>query len=171
MKTISKILFIILGIIVSICLIILIRASYPSLTRKLSGDTDGLSKNEAVSELKSDDSSNSNIENLPDKIATQEQQDNNSENRKIDLGWVDGTIFSSMDDYYTKLMEVIKSNYSQGSTISFSLLISDSIFQEWYEENQDSINTDQSNVAFSFDVTYEKEDDGCYKIFHNITFE
>jgi len=169
MKAISKILYFLLGIVILGCLIIVISAVNPDFSKGLSVLSHSFVKSNIESDESGENASYVDIESILKEIEEREQKETAVEEKRIDLGLVDATTFSSMDEYYSKLIEIIRENYVKGTIISFKIQIDESIFQEWYEANY----TDNgNNVAddFSFDVSYKYVDDGYYEINHEVTF-
>lgn len=168
MKAVSRLLYILLGIIIFSCILILLYAKNPALANGFFGIAGKLSKNSAVSSGK-EEVSQTDIEALLREIEQRGNANSKSADDSVDLGLVSTVVYESLDDYYVDLAGLIKNNYSAGTILTFRMQISDEIFPLWYASNiQDqSINPDS---AFSFSVDYEKKE-GYYLIIHTVTFK
>ncbi|WP_026489149.1 hypothetical protein [Butyrivibrio sp. XBB1001] len=169
MKTISKVMYALLGIIIALCLIILISAFSPPFAKALYGIRDAFSNNEAEVAHSSEEASDIDIDSLLAQIEGHEEEPSELVDNK-DLGLIDENIYHSLDDYYNKLIEVIRDEYHKGTTIAFKLNISEDVFTEWYKTNFINQSNNHADSNFDYSVSYEKTDD-FYIINHVVTFK
>lgn len=170
MKVLSRILYVLLGIIVLACVVILLCAKNPSMAKRFSNITHGLSKDKEAAQAGSEEEE-VDIEALLREIESRNAGSNTTEpsEKRTDLGLVDPTVYEALPDYYEAVSKVIREHYEGTSVLTFKLWISEAVFPEWYDANFDS-NNGNSGGSFSFSVDYEKEDTG-YLIDHVVTFE
>jgi hypothetical protein len=175
MKTFSKLLFVLLGIIVVTCLVIIICAANPSFTNGLSNITGKFAKSNAgsgmVKETNEDSGeSEADIESILNQIEERKEDEKTADVNALDLGLVDETVYTSLDEYYSKMIDVIKNNYHKGSTVTFEMQIADPLFPEWYTANYGDDGSN-SNDSFSYDVEYKHLASGCYLIKHVVALK
>lgn len=169
MKFFSKVLYVLLGVIMLGCVVILLCARNPALANGISNFSEKLSKDNTPSAISTDDNSQVDIEALLQEIELRDREKKSASDRTIDLGLASPLVFDSLDEYYEALAGVIRDNYNSSSVLIFQLRISDDLFQDWYDANYAGQNSTSGN-AFSFSVDYEKEDTD-YLINHTVNFE
>ena len=168
MKAFSKLLFFILGVILLCCLLIVLNATCPPVSSFFSNISKQLAKKPQV-DATENSSTEIDIEMILSEIEARERKEKNEAAGIYDLGLIDDSTYTSLDSYYSSIVNTIKNNYKENTEIIFLLNIDSSIFHDWYAANYRKTGS-TSVTSYSFNVEYSQNDDGSYQISHRIKF-
>ncbi len=168
MKVVSKILCILLGIIVFSCGIILLCSINPNIRLFLSSLSKGNQKTDTIASSEE----TIDIETILAEIESRNLANaSDRQNNTVDLGIVNPNAYKSLEEYYNAVAETITNNYEPGMELKFALIVDETVFDEWYSANYQTLHQNVGNTSYELTVDYNTLDDGDFLISHDIHFK
>lgn len=167
MKAFSKILYLFLAVLIFLCAIILLSAICPPVAKVLSNFSTVNNQKQEMNEIAVKEDT-LDIDALLREIEARAETQAATNDNILDLGLARDTVYSSLDSYYSEIVRIVTDNHTGNTELKFKLLLSEDLFEEWYDVN---MHVNNETDSYGLELDYDHLDDGSYLISHDVIFK